>query len=322
MTTREIERIVVVGAGLMGHGIAQELAVAGYAVALHDASPAVLERVPLQIRENLEALVAMGRLDTAHVAATLARIRCPAQLDEVLADADLVIEAVSEDLGLKQELFARLDRSCPARTILASNTSSYLPSMLAERTGRPDKVLVTHYFNPPYLVPLVEIVRGGATSDETVAAVSEMLTKVGKSPAVIEKEVPGFVGNRLQAALLREALAIVEQGVARTPDNSGYASSTVQTCDLLRTMVELAGGTLPEAVEMASTTPARVLGLEQRKGRLRAGYDADVVVFGDQWRVACTLIAGEVVYAVDQLLPAGTATPSKVARAVASFSGS
>ena len=111
-----------------------------------------------------------------------------------------------------------MDELCPERTILASNTSSLLPSKLASATRRPDKVLVTHYFNPPHLLPLVEVVRGDKTSDETVNTVYDLLTRVGKSPVIIQKEVPGFVGNRLQAALFREAISLVAKGVASPQD--------------------------------------------------------------------------------------------------------
>jgi 3-hydroxybutyryl-CoA dehydrogenase len=139
-------------------------------------------------------------------------------LSEVVAGADVAVEAVFEDLAVKQQLFEALDQLCPEHTILASNTSSFMPSKLASETHRPEKVLVTHYFNPPFLVPLVEIVRSDQTSDATVAAVFELMKRVGKRPALVQKEVTGFIGNRLQGALLREALWIVQQGIA-TPED-------------------------------------------------------------------------------------------------------
>ncbi len=130
----------------------------------------------------------------------------------------MVIEAVFEDLPLKQRIFADLDRLTPPRAILASNSSSFMPSALAASTGRPDRVLVAHYFNPPHLLPLVEVVRGPQTSNETVATMAALLRHIGKRPAIIQKEAPGFVGNRLQMALFREALAIVEAGIASPED--------------------------------------------------------------------------------------------------------
>lgn len=213
MQPTRAERIAVIGAGLMGHGIAQEFAAAGKVVTLHDLSPDLLRHVRAGIRENLEAL---GR--TGDVAATLARIRFTVDLADAVGDADVVIEAVTENLELKQRLFRDLDRLCPPHTVLASNTSSFLPSQLAELTNRPDRVAVAHYFNPPYLLPLVEIVRGEATAEATVATLRELLLGIGKSPVVVQRELPGFIGNRLQIALLREALALVERGVASPED--------------------------------------------------------------------------------------------------------
>lgn len=213
MEATRAERIAVIGAGLMGHGIAQEFAAAGKVVTLHDVSPDLLRNVRAGIRENLEAL---GR--PSDVAATLARIRFTVDLADAVGDADVVIEAVTENLELKQHLFRDLDRLCPPQTILASNTSSFLPSQLAELTQRADRIAVAHYFNPPYLLPLVEIVRGESTSDETVAVLRALLEGIGKSPVVVQQELAGFIGNRLQMALLREALALVERGVASPAD--------------------------------------------------------------------------------------------------------
>jgi 3-hydroxybutyryl-CoA dehydrogenase len=149
---------------------------------------------------------------------TPGRIRTSTQLDEIASEADLVIEAVFENLEVKQGIFRKLDELCPQRTILASNTSAILPSKLAMVTQHPERVLVVHYWNPPYLVPLVEIVRHAGTSDETVATLHELLSKMGKSPAIVQKEAVGFIGNRLQAALLREAISLVEKGIASPQD--------------------------------------------------------------------------------------------------------
>jgi 3-hydroxybutyryl-CoA dehydrogenase len=128
------------------------------------------------------------------------------------------VEAAFEDLSVKQEIFGELDRVCPPHTILASNTSSLLPNQIAAATKRPDRVLVAHYFNPPYLLPLVEIVRGDGTSQETTATLVGVMKKVGKQPVVIQKAVPGFISVRLQVALLREAAFIVQNGIASAQD--------------------------------------------------------------------------------------------------------
>ena len=218
MKAEEIGRIAVVGAGLMGHGIAQEFALAGYDVHLNDLNEEKLRQAADTVRDNLEMLVGMGLISRNQADSAPSRLHTTTALSEAVREADVVIEAVFEDLALKQRIFAELDRACPERTILASNTSTFMPSKLASATRRPDRVLVTHYFNPPHLLPLVEVVPGKETSDETVTAITDLLAKVGKRPALVRKEVPGFIGNRLQAALIREALSLVEQGIASPQD--------------------------------------------------------------------------------------------------------
>lgn len=214
MEKSAIERVAVVGAGLMGHGIGQEFAACGHPVRLYDLNDAILAQARLRIEENLEWLANAGLLNTGAISQTLSRLSFSTSLEEILSDADMVIEAVSENLPLKQDLFAQMDRLCPTHTILASNTSSFMPSLLAHSTLRPDKVIITHYFNPPYLLPLVEVVPSLQTSEATIRTVLELLHLTGKKPVLLRKEAPGFVANRLQAALVREAFAIVEQGIA------------------------------------------------------------------------------------------------------------
>ncbi len=208
--TSSIERISVVGAGIMGHGIAQEFAAAGFDVTLTDTFPAALDTARERIVANLSG--------TDGAESTLARIRFEPDLASAVELADLVVEAVPERLELKQQLFADLDGFTPAHTILASNTSSFMPSQLAPKTSRPDKVLVTHYFNPPHLVPLVEVVRGPETSAKTTESVRALYEQIGKIPVVVQKERLGFIGNRLQNALFREALALVDEGVCSIED--------------------------------------------------------------------------------------------------------
>ena len=201
----------------MGHGIGQEFAIAGYKVALYDVEQSRLDAALERITSNLTNLAAAGSLpsDPSTIAA---RITTTTSLAEAADGVDYVVEAAPEQLGLKEQLFAELDRLTPAHAILASNTSTFRPSLLAAATSRPAQVLVTHYFNPPHLVPLVEVVRGPETSDETVATIVALLTEVGKSPVVMQREAKGFIGNRLQMALIREALSIVSQGLA-TPED-------------------------------------------------------------------------------------------------------
>ena len=211
---RPIAQIAVIGAGLMGHGIAQEFASAGYRVRLHDVTNEQLESARTQIEQNLNLLASNAIIQEDDISQTLHRIQTSTELETVAENADFVVEAVTENLPLKQQIFGKLDAICPPHTILASNTTALMPSQIGVNVERKDQVLNTHYFNPPYLIPLVELIRSPDTSDETVEATFELLTAIGKTPAIIEKEALGFVGPRLQAALIREAFAIVEQGIA------------------------------------------------------------------------------------------------------------
>lgn len=214
MAAEKIQRIAVAGAGLMGHGIAQEFAAAGYQVKMYDLTDDALHQAQQRIESNLLLLQEAELVTAAQSQKALENLSASTKLEEVVGDADLVVEAIAEKLEVKQEIFRRFDEWCPQHAILASNTSTFMPSKLAEATGRADKVLVTHYFNPPFLMPLVEIVRSPATSETTIKTVYDLLAGLGKSPVVVQKEVPGFIGNRIQAAALREALALVEEGVA------------------------------------------------------------------------------------------------------------
>ena len=214
MTLDEISHIAVIGAGLMGHGIAQEFATAGYTVQLHDVTDEKLATAQAQIEKNLHLLAENGVITAEKIAPTQQRIQTTTDLAAVTENADFVVEAVTENLPLKQQIFAELDAMCQPHTILASNTTALMPSQIGAQAKRQDKILNTHYFNPPYLIPLVELIRSPETSDETVSVTAALLTRVGKTPAILERESLGFVGPRLQAALIREAIFIVEQGIA------------------------------------------------------------------------------------------------------------
>ena len=218
MNVDDIRQVAVVGAGLMGHGISLVFALGGYQVRLNDLSEESLQQATANIRTNLDTLRRMGLLDGRQAAGAPDRIRTSTSLHDTVADADVVIEAVFEDLDLKRRVFGELDELSPERTILASNTSTFMSSQLAPATGRPDKVVVANWWNPPYLLPLVEVVRGPETSNDTVETLAELLTKAGKRPVVLQKESLGFIGNRMQIALLREAISIVERGIASAED--------------------------------------------------------------------------------------------------------
>ena len=222
MIDRSTFSIAVVGAGLMGHGIAQEFAQHGFRVRIFESDTIQRETVRRRIETNLNLLAAQGVIPPEDVAATLSRVRVFDVLETAVAEADLVVEAVFEDLELKQSIFRQLDEMCPPEVILASNSSSFTPSQYAKGTSRPERIVGTHYFNPPYLVPLVEVVRGEATAKETVEKIVFLLRDIGKKVAIVRKESPGFIANRIQVALFREAFNVVEQGIA-TPEEVDLA---------------------------------------------------------------------------------------------------
>ena len=202
----------------MGHGIAIELALAGYDVRLHSRSEESLDRARGMIQNSLERLQDLGRVSEQQARLVPDSVRMSTDLGELVANADLVIESIYEDIDAKTKLFAQLDDLCPQRTILASNTSSFLPSRLAAATTRPDKIINAHFLNPPFFVPLVEVVPTEETSEETTNTVMALLTSLGKQPILVQREVPGFVASRLQMAVLREALWLVENDVASAED--------------------------------------------------------------------------------------------------------
>jgi 3-hydroxybutyryl-CoA dehydrogenase len=208
----DLSTVGVVGAGTMGHGIAQVAAQAGFAVCLHDAVPAALERGRQAIASGMERLVAKGKLEPAERRAAEARVTACAALEE-LAVADLVIEAVVERFEVKREVLARLDRLCPPPTILASNTSSISITRLAGATARPDRVIGMHFMNPVPVMQLVEVIRGLATSQATYDAVEAASRRLGKTPVEVH-DAPGFVSNRVLMPMINEAVFCLHEGVA------------------------------------------------------------------------------------------------------------
>jgi 3-hydroxybutyryl-CoA dehydrogenase len=218
MATPGIKKISVIGPGMMGHAIAQEFAAAGHDVILCGRSEERLELALEKIEHSLNELAQWELISDKEVKPALQRLQTTTDLKVAGSDTDLVLEAVAEVLEVKQDLFSELDTICPERTIFASNTSSLLPTTLAAATQRPDRFLVLHYFNPPYLMPLVEIVRGEKTADDTVKAVYQLMQAMGKSPIICQKEAPGFIVNRLQLVLWREAFNIVQRGIASPQD--------------------------------------------------------------------------------------------------------
>jgi 3-hydroxybutyryl-CoA dehydrogenase len=205
----------VVGAGLMGTGIAVVLAAAGVHVFLTDTDAGHLQASAHEAGRLAALLADAGLVPEAERQALPARVH-PSSLDR-MANLPLVFEAAPEDLAIKQAIYAQLERVLAPDALICSNTSSLMPSALAENLHHPERFLVTHFFNPPYAVPLVEVVPSPRTSPAMVTHTLAFLRAVGQAPVLVRKEVPGFVGNRLQYALLREALALVQAGVA-TPE--------------------------------------------------------------------------------------------------------
>ena len=221
-----IERVAVIGAGLMGHGIALEFAVGGRQVAITDASAAALEQGLANMRRGAATLASLGLAPRGACDTALQRVTACATLPKAVAGAGLVIEAVSENLPLKQRVFAELDRACGPEVVLASNTSTFMPSALAAGARHGERILVAHYFNPPHLLPVVEIVPHAGTAADVVARVRTLYEALGKRPVVLRREIAGFVANRLQQALLREAAALVEGGVASAADVDAVVSGS------------------------------------------------------------------------------------------------
>jgi len=210
-----IERISVLGAGIMGRGIAYAAAVAGYDTTLYDASPAALEKGMAEARALMEKGVAAGKLPAE--VRDKARLQARSDLDGSVVEADLVIEAIPEDMKLKTETFARLDALTRAEAILASNTSSLSITEMAGATKRPDRVVGMHFFNPVHRMKLLEVVRALETSDRTIEAVSVVGMRMGKE-AVVVREAPGFVTTRVNALIGNEAFRMLEEGVASARD--------------------------------------------------------------------------------------------------------
>jgi len=202
----------------MAPGIAQLCAQSGFKVTMWGRTDASLQRGLDRLKSNLQTCLENGLMEKGGEQSVLSRLKGVKSLEEAARGAHFVIEAVAEDMAIKKDIFSRLDGICPRESIFASNTSGLSITEMASVTNRPDKMVVTHFWNPPHLVPLVEIVRGEKTSEDTIAVTKELMLLLGKAPVLVQKEVPGFIGNRLQFALLREALHLVEQGVASAED--------------------------------------------------------------------------------------------------------
>ena len=231
-------RLAVIGAGLMGSGIAQISAQAGWDVVLRDVTDAALERGVGGIRKSYDKFVAKGTLAVGEAEAALGRITTTTDL-EAAADADIVVEAVFESIEVKTEVFTELDRVCKDGAVLASNTSAIPITQIAAVTQRPEAVVGTHFFSPVPMMKLCELVRGYKTSDETLARARAFAGEIGKTCIVVNRDVAGFVTTRLISALVVEAVKLYESGVASAEDidvacklGFGHAMGPLATTDL------------------------------------------------------------------------------------------
>jgi 3-hydroxybutyryl-CoA dehydrogenase len=215
----EIKRVAVLGAGLMGHGIAQVSAqIAKYEVNLRDIKHDFIDSGMRMIKGSLQKFVSKGTLSEKDMNGVLSRIHPMIDLKKAVADADLVIEAIPENIELKKSVWAEVDKNAKEGAVFASNTSSISITEMASATRRPERFCGMHFFNPPQLMKLVEIVRGAKTSDETVKVVADAAKKMGKETVICKKDAPGFIVNRVLVPALNEAIFLVHEGIADPED--------------------------------------------------------------------------------------------------------
>jgi len=212
MGIHEINTISVIGAGAMGHGIAQVFAMNGFEVHLVDISEEILENALSRIKYSLERFVKKGKLSPDDIENVLNRIKTYVELSKGVRDSDLVIEAVSEDINLKIKIFEKVDENAPKDTIIASNTSGLPITAMAEATKRSDKVVGMHWFNPPQIMKLIEVIRCKYTSEETAELIYELSKKIGKAPILVNKDIRDFIANRVYRAIRYEAYLMFYRG--------------------------------------------------------------------------------------------------------------
>jgi 3-hydroxybutyryl-CoA dehydrogenase len=218
MKLEEIKNISVLGAGIMGHGIAQSFLMGGYPVSLYDIQESILETAKSHIEKNLGLFYESGLIGKKDIDLSLQRLSTTTDLKLAVEGSDFIVEAAPEDLGLKQRLFEQVESFCGGNTIIATNTSSLTLKGIGVRVKNRDRLVVTHWFNPPHIVPTVEVVKGEQTGDETMETAYQLLEKIKKMPVKINQELPGFLVNRIQLAMVREVFDLYEKGVASAAD--------------------------------------------------------------------------------------------------------
>jgi 3-hydroxybutyryl-CoA dehydrogenase len=213
MKAEDIKNITLLGAGMIGNGLALHFAKAGYQVSLYSRTQQTIDRAIESTRSNLSLLLEKPA-GSDEIEKIVGRIKSTTDLAKAVANTPIIIESVAENLKIKQDLFKELDEICPRETILATNTSVISISEIASKSKNRGRILGTHFWFPPYLIPLVEVIKGKDTSDAVMELTYQFMKKAGKHPIRCMKDVPGFVANRLQHALWREAISIVEHGIA------------------------------------------------------------------------------------------------------------
>ncbi|MGH7149622.1 MAG: 3-hydroxyacyl-CoA dehydrogenase family protein [Planctomycetota bacterium] len=274
MTPNPIRRAAVLGAGTMGHGIAQVCAQGGCETVVHDVSLDLVERGLARIRENLAKAAEKGKLSPEDPARIAGRISGSTDLEGAVRDADVVIEAIPEDLELKRRTFERVSEACPPTALLATNTSSLPVSKIAAACANPERVLGLHFFNPPFVMKLLEVVRAEATSEEALERALALAATLGKS-AIVVRDAPGFATSRLGLALGLEAMRMLEQGVASAKDidtamklGYGHPMGPLELTDLVGLDVRLAIAEHLERELGPAFRPPEILRRLVREGRL------------------------------------------------------
>ena len=213
MKAEDIKNVALLGAGMIGNGLALHFAQAGYQVSLYSRTQQTIDKAIESTRSNLSMLL-QKPADSDEIKKIVGRITTTTDMAKAVANATIVIESIAEDLKIKQDAFKTLDEMCPRETILATNTSVISISEIASKSKNRERIVGSHFWFPPYLIPLVEVVKGKDTSDEVMELTYQFMIKAGKHPIKCLKDVPGFVANRLQHALWREAISMVEHGIA------------------------------------------------------------------------------------------------------------
>jgi 3-hydroxybutyryl-CoA dehydrogenase len=218
MKLEEIKAISVLGAGIMGHGIAQSFLMAGYPVFLYDIQETILETARVHIKRNLDLFLQADLVKRGKIEPALRRLTTTTDLKRAVQGSEFIVEAAPEKLELKQALLQEVESYCRADAILASNTSSLTLKEMGKKVSKKDRLVITHWFNPPHIVPAVEVVRAEETNDETFETAYQLLKRIKKLPVKINRELPGFLVNRIQVAMVREVFDLYEKRVASAAD--------------------------------------------------------------------------------------------------------